>query len=299
MDLTEAGNLINSFLLSLQSKNFSKHTLRAYASELEELKNYLKTQNMTVRDFFTYQNLRDFLAQISEQDKKRNTVLRKMSVLRSFAKYLLKTGLIESNPFTLLPMPKKERLLPKFLSVEETDRLINTAANQGKLPARDKALFELIYSSGLRRSEVTSLIIGDLDFTAGVVRVKGKGNKERLVPITDLAIDALKAYFAQRPSYEMKDPVFLNRLGGALTGDGLAYLVKNITIKANLARKITPHSLRHSFATHLLNNGCDLRALQEMLGHKSLAATQVYTHVSLDRLRKVYNISHPRVRRHK
>ena len=280
--------------MHLQSKNFSPHTLRAYGADLAEMDAYLSAQKLTPEQFFLHKNLRAYLALVTEKNSKKNTVLRKISVLRSFAKYLLKQGIIEINPFKLLPLPKRERLLPKFLTEAETERLLDTAANQGRMPARDRALFELIYSSGLRRSEVTGLSVSDLDLNLGVVRVMGKGSKERLVPITDAAISAVKDYLSVRPVYAGTDPLFLNHLGGRLSGDGLAYITKNITIKANLARKITPHSLRHSFATHMLNNGCDLRSLQEMLGHKSLAATQVYTHVSLDRLKKVYADSHPR-----
>jgi len=287
-------SLSAKFILHLQSKNFSAHTLRAYGADLADMDAYLSAHNLEPRQFFLHKNLRAYLALLSEKNQKKNTVLRKISVLRSFAKYLLKQGVIEVNPFKLLPLPKREKLLPKFLTETETERLLNTAANQGRMPARDKALFELIYSSGLRRAEVTGLSVSDVDLTSGVARVMGKGSKERLVPVTDAAISAVKEYLSARPSYDGRDPLFLNRLGGRLTGDGLAYILKNITIKANLARRVTPHSLRHSFATHMLNNGCDLRSLQEMLGHKSLAATQVYTHVSLDRLKKVYGESHPR-----
>ena len=175
----------------------------------------------------------------------------------------------------------------------ETDRLINTAGNT-HFAARDKALFELMYSSGLRRSEVTGLKIRDVDFFNGVVRVLGKGNKERLVPVTDEALYAIKYYLSTRPNPQPQDALFLNAHGKPLTGDGLAFIFKNTAIAAHLARKVTPHSLRHSFATHLLNNGCDLRSLQEMLGHKTLAATQVYTHVSLDKLKSVYQHAHPK-----
>ncbi|MGB2578537.1 integrase/recombinase XerC [Elusimicrobium simillimum] len=290
----ESTELVNKFILSLQSKNFSEHTLRAYTADLKEFDDYAVKNNLTVKAFFSHGNLRSYLGMITQDGNKKNTVLRKISVLRSFTKYLLKHGILETNPFKLIPLPKRERILPKFLTPEEADRLIETAGKQGRLPARDRALFELVYSSGLRRSELVQLSISDIDLNLGIVRVMGKGRKERLVPITDAAIDALKEYLATRPGYDNNSPLFLNRLGGRLTGDGLAYLVKNITIKSNLARKITPHSLRHSFATHLLNNGCDLRSLQEMLGHKSLAATQVYTHVSLDRLKKIYGDSHPR-----
>ena len=224
----------------------------------------------------------------------RNTVLRKIASLRSFAAYLLEQGQLERNPFKLLPAPKREKILPKFLSVPETQRLLETAAHSKHFAARDKALFELMYSSGLRRSEVTGLCVKDVDFFNGIVKVFGKGAKERLVPVTDAALDAIRTYLAARPHPQPQDPLFLNKNGKRLTGDGLAYIFRNTAIASHLARKVTPHSLRHSFATHLLNNGCDLRSLQEMLGHKSLAATQVYTHVSLEKLKSVYDHAHPK-----
>ena len=172
--------------------------------------------------------------------------------------------------------------------------MIDTAANKGRYAMRNKALFELIYSSGLRRSEVTGLKIADVDFFNGVVKVLGKGNKERYVPVTNEALQAIKNYLAFRANPLPTEPLFLNKNGTALTGDGLAYIFKQLAIQSHIARKVSPHSLRHSFATHLLNNGCDLRSLQEMLGHKTLAATQVYTHVSLDKLKSVYQHAHPK-----
>ena len=221
-------------------------------------------------------------------------MLRKIASLRSFAAYLLRQGKLENNPFKLLPAPKRQRLLPKFLSVPETDRLLDTASNHPKFAARDKALFELMYSSGLRRSEVTGLKVRDIDFFNGIVKVFGKGAKERLVPVTDTALEAIQFYLACRKNPQQDEALFLNKNGKPLTGDGLAYIFKNTAIASHLARRVTPHSLRHSFATHLLNNGCDLRSLQEMLGHKSLSATQVYTHVSLEKLKNVYQQAHPK-----
>lgn len=286
--------LAEKFLLSLRVKNFSPHTLRAYGRELGLFCAYADANGLDARAAFEPVALRSFLGAANKEEQKKNTALRRISALRSFAKYALKTGIIENNPFKLLALPKRERTLPKFLSEEETMRLLQSAAQATKkFSARDVAIFEITYGSGLRRSEVTGLNIGDMDFNLAVVRVLGKGSKERLVPVTDAAIKAVQKYLATRSAYEMKDPLFLGRLGGRLSGEGLAYIVKQSTISAHLARKVTPHSLRHSFATHLLNNGCDLRSLQEMLGHKSLNATQVYTHVSLDRLKSVYEHSHP------
>ena len=286
---------IQAFLVHLQNKNFSPHTIRSYRADLQEFLLFFKKRNQNDLRYFTSANIRSFLAALQTQHQPaRNTVLRKIASLRSFASFLLEQGQLERNPFKLLPAPKRERILPKFLSVEETERLLDTAAHSKHFAARDKALFELMYSSGLRRSEVTGLRVKDIDFFNGIVKVFGKGSKERLVPVTDAALDALKTYLACRKNPQPDDALFLNKNGKPLSGDGLAYIFKNTAIASHLARKVTPHSLRHSFATHLLNNGCDLRSLQEMLGHKSLAATQVYTHVSLEKLKSVYDHAHPK-----
>ena len=283
---------VQAFLLHLENKNFSANTVKSYRADLQEFTDYLSKRKQNTLEAFTSPVIRSFLASLP-QDYARNTVLRKIAALRSLAAFLLRQGKLARNPFKLLPAPKREKLLPKFLTLPETDRLINTAGNT-HFAARDKALFELMYSSGLRRSEVTGLKIRDVDFFNGVVRVLGKGNKERLVPVTDEALYAIKYYLSTRPNPQPQDALFLNAHGKPLTGDGLAFIFKNTAIAAHLARKVTQHSLRHSFATHLLNNGCDLRSLQEMLGHKTLAATQVYTHVSLDKLKSVYQHAHPK-----
>lgn len=283
-----------AFLLHLQNKNFSPHTLQGYGEDLQEFADFCKQRGLNGADCFAPGHIRSFLATLSAKHPARNTILRKIASLRSLAHFLLEQGQIKQNPFKLLPSPKREKLLPKFLTVQETDRLLDTAAEKGRYAARNKALFELIYSSGLRRSEVTGLKIADVDFFNGVVKVLGKGNKERFVPVTDRALKAIKDYLATRQNPQAQDALFLNKNGTPLTGDGLAYIFKNLAIQSGVARKVSPHSLRHSFATHLLNNGCDLRSLQEMLGHKSLAATQVYTHVSLEKLKSVYQHAHPK-----
>ncbi len=287
--------LVKAFLLHLENKNFSPLTVKSYREDLDQFLSFCKARHQNKLSYFVPSTIRSFLATLQTKDRPaRNTILRKIASLRSFASYLLRQGEIEQNPFKLLPSPKKERILPKFLSVDETNRLLATTQNSPHFAARDKALFELIYSSGLRRSEVTRLNIADIDFFNGIVKVFGKGAKERLVPVTDAALHAIKTYLACRKNPRPQDPLFLNKNNTRLSGDGLAYIFKNTAIASHLARKVTPHSLRHSFATHLLNNGCDLRSLQEMLGHKSLAATQVYTHVSLEKLKSVYNQAHPK-----
>lgn len=285
---------IEAFLAELQNKNFSPLTVRAYRTTLREFAQFCTARKLSKEDALTPAQLRTFLANVQLSDPKRNTVLRKIATLRSFVGYLLRKGYLTKNPFKLLPSPKKEKLLPKFLSEQETDRLIDTAAHSKHFAQRNAALFELMYSSGLRRSEVTGLKVRDVDFFNGLVKVLGKGRKERLVPVTQTALQALKDYLATRKNPQPGEALFLNKNGTPLTGDGLAYLFKNTAISSNLARRVTPHSLRHTFATHLLGHGCDLRSLQEMLGHQSLSTTQVYTHVSLEQLKNVYNQAHPK-----
>lgn len=285
---------VQAFLLHLHNKNFSPHTLLGYEEDLQQFMDFCSARKATRVQDFTLATVRSFLASLATHKYQRNTTLRKIASLRSFANYLTEQGQLANNPFKLLPAPKREKLLPKFLNTEETNRLINTAAAQGQFATRNRALLELIYSSGLRRSEVTGLKIANVDFFNGVVKVLGKGNKQRYVPVTHTALEALRQYLSTRTNPQPTDALFLNKNGTPLTGDGLAYIFKTLAIKSNIARKVSPHSLRHSFATHLLNNGCDLRSLQEMLGHKSLLATQVYTHVSLDKLKSVYQHAHPK-----
>ena len=267
--------------------------MRAYESDLQAFAAYMNLRGrLGIRDF-NIQNIRAYLAWENQKEIKRSTMLAKISALRAFAKYLSNRGVIAANPFKLFAAPRREKLLPKFLTEEEASRLMEAEAG-ARFSARNKAILELLYSSGLRRSELTGLNAGDINFAEGSVKVLGKGRKERLVPVTDIALEAISNYLATRPGLMPLSPLFLNHRGSRLSGEGLAQVIKKSAIKGAVARKVTPHGLRHSFATHLLNNGCDLKTLQEMLGHKSLGATQIYTHVSLERLKKVYNAAHPK-----
>lgn len=283
---------IENFTLSLRGRNLSAHTLRAYESDLEGFAAFMSLRNfLSVKDF-TLKNIRAYLAYENMKEISRPTMLRKISALRSFAKFLANRGLIKVNPFSLFSAPRREKKLPAFLTEGEASNLMEAEISK-RFHYRNKAILELLYSSGLRRSETVGLNIGDINFDEGYVRVLGKGSKERLVPVTDIALESISNYLDTRPQAKGNEPLFLGSKGGRLSGEGLAQIVKKSAVDSRVARKVTPHSLRHSFATHLLNNGCDLKSLQEMLGHKSLAATQVYTHVSLERLKKVYNAAHP------
>lgn len=228
----------------------------------------------------------------------RASVLRKVASLRSLCRWLREVGELKRDPFLNIPLPKPERRLPRFLSGSEAVDLIERGTlGLAWTDLRDRALLELLYSSGLRRGEAAGMSVPDLDFMSGTVRVFGKGSRERLVPVGDPALKALRAYLGARPrpaDGELVEPLWINARGGRLSGDGLALVVRRAARKAGILKSLSPHALRHSFATGLLAAGCGLRELQEMLGHKNIGTTQIYTHITPQRLREVYGKAHPR-----
>ncbi|MBU2530112.1 MAG: tyrosine recombinase XerC [Elusimicrobia bacterium] len=298
--------LIEKFLLHLKSQlNFSKHTLRAYQADLKEFTTYAKGSDIDDPNKIDRLFLRGYIGFIQDKKVSRNTTLRKISSLRSFINYLLTENNIENDPFALINIPKKEKRLPHFMTEMEMEKLINYNMPEEvyeqnpdyKFAERDFALLEIMYSCGLRRSEVSFLNKGDVDFVSGFVRPMGKGSKERMVPVGDNALEALRSYLDTRPQPVTSGmPLFLNNKGTRLSDSGVALLVKRMARRARFSRPVNAHTIRHSFATHLLEHGCDLRSVQEMLGHKNLETTQIYTHISLNQLKKVYDKSHPRAK---
>jgi len=283
------------FLAHLRAaRNFSPHTLRAYGADVAH---FLRLSGTAAAAGVDRDRIRAYLARLqADAGLARNSVLRRMSAVRSFVRYLRKEGALSGDPFANVPLPKKQARLPRFLSEREMEDLLDAALKQGRFSARDKAVMELLYSSGLRRSEVSRLNVGDVDFFSGAARVLGKGGAERLVPVGARSLAALRRYLDKRSGGQGGDPLFLNWRGRRLSDQGVAVILKRWMSAAGWHKKVTPHVFRHSFATHLLNKGCDLRSVQEMLGHKNLSTTQVYTHVSLDRLKSVYGEAHPRAR---
>ena len=298
--------LIEKFLLHLTSQlNFSKHTLRAYQTDLKEFTAYAKNLDIDNPSKVDRLFLRGYIGFIQDKKVSRNTTLRKISSLRSFINYLLAEGDIENDPFALITIPRKEKRLPHFMTEMEMKKLMNynrpdEVYEQNpnyKFAERDFALLEIMYSCGLRRSEVSFLNRGDVDFISGFVRVMGKGSKERMIPIGDNALQALKDYLDTRPQpITAGMPLFLNNKNTRLSDSGVALLVKRMARRARFSRPVNAHTIRHSFATHLLEHGCDLRSVQEMLGHKNLETTQIYTHITLNQLKKVYDKAHPRAK---
>ncbi|MBI3553994.1 MAG: tyrosine-type recombinase/integrase [Elusimicrobia bacterium] len=285
---------VERFLANLRaSRNYSAHTCRGYRADLGH---FAALHPELAPESLSRSHVRAYLAQLQKEEKlARNSLLRRISALRSFARFLREQGTLKADPFLNVPLPKKEARLPKFLTQAEMGSLLAPpAAASRRFQARDRAVLELLYSSGLRRSEVSSLNIGDVDFMGGTVRVFGKGSRERIVPVGTSALSSLRDYLKARPGAPAGAPLFLNGRGGRLSDQGVAWLLKRWVRSAGWSKPVTPHVFRHSFATHLLDAGCDLRSVQEMLGHKNLATTQVYTHLSLEQLKRVYRRSHPK-----
>ncbi len=299
--------LVEQFLLHLRAqRNFSRNTIKAYQFDLGEFLACAAAGKAESPQALDRMLMRGYIAALSGRKVSRNTLLRKISAVRSFLQYLMETGRLETDPFDLITIPKKEKRLPRFLTEGEVGKLqdynrpeeVNAKEKGYYFALRDFALFELVYSSGLRRSETSGLNIGDLDLFSGFARVMGKGSKERLVPVGDRALSAIRDYLATRPRPLAPGlPLFLNHKSARLTGAGIALIFKKMARRARFARPMNPHSVRHSFATHLLDRGCDLKSVQEMLGHKNLQTTEIYTHVSLERLKEVYEKAHPRAKR--
>ena len=280
-------------------RNVSPHTCAAYLRDLAEFREFLAkhggsdTAGLPRIDHLL---LRRYLAELHKRNQ-RTSIARKLSALRSFFRYLVREGVLSVNPAEAVATPKRSRYLPKTLSVDEATALMERGHGVTTLALRDRAFLELLYSSGLRVSELTGLDVGGLDLRENLVRVLGKGRKERIVPVGAKAHAALVAYLEARGTAGDDQPLFTNHRGGRLTPRSVQRHLKTRLLKAGVLKDISPHALRHSFATHLLDGGADLRAIQELLGHASLSTTQRYTQVSVDQLMAVYDKAHPRSRK--
>lgn len=280
------------------TRGASAHTLRAYGRDLEELCAWLASRGVQDPSGVGPRTLRGFLGTLDDRGLAPASVQRKLSAARSFFKHLIDEGRLEVHPAAGLRKRRSSRPLPGTLSREEVRALLEAPDPATPLGRRDRALLELCYSAGTRAAETVGLDVDDVDLGRGVARVRGKGRKERLVALGSHAVRSLDDYLADgarpRPAARAARAVFLNVRGGRLTTRSLGRIVDAAVLRAGITRRTTPHTLRHSFATHLLDAGCDLRSVQEMLGHAHLATTQIYTHVSIERLREVYERAHPR-----
>jgi len=270
-------------------KNASSHTILNYKLDLTEFGNFLKD---TAIDKIDYLSLRKYLAHLKEKNLKSRTLARKVSCLRTFFKFLSREGYIKTNPATLLLTPKLDKRLPQFLTEDEINKLLDSPSKDDISGLRDRAIMETFYSTGMRISELVGLNLEDVDFISGVVKVRGKGKKERLLPIGEKALTALRHYLDKRK--EKTKEIFLNKSGTRITDRGVRDILEKYIKLTSLKENISPHTLRHTFATHLLNHGADLRSVQELLGHVNLSTTQIYTHLSTERLKNIYDKTHPR-----
>ncbi|MEJ2428567.1 MAG: tyrosine recombinase XerC [Deltaproteobacteria bacterium] len=298
---------LQDFLRYLRvEKNYSSHTLRNYQSDLRQFSEFLRERNE--RQGSTdrmdpkqvgHMDVRAYLASLYRRNAK-SSVARKLSALRSFFAYLLRQGEIKQNPADLVSAPKMGKAIPDFLQVDETFQLMRGPDGDSVLGSRDRAILEVLYSCGLRVSELTALNLDGVELELGIIRVTGKGNRERIVPLGSKAREALFDYMQKRRELlgmqVEHGALFLNNRGGRLSSRSVARLLKKHMQRCNIGRPLSPHGLRHSFATHLLDAGADLRAVQEMLGHVSLSTTQRYTHLSIDKLMAEYDKAHPRSR---
>jgi integrase/recombinase XerC len=298
--------LISSFIRYIQTeKGYSVHTIRNYASDLRQFTKFVATKKGLKKadpgiDLVDHMLVRSYLAELFDKCR-RTTIARKLSALKSFFRYLELRGLAPLNPVAEITTPKQERYIPTYLPIDDMFSLLKQPNKDKELGLRDSAILELLYSSGLRVGELVALDIEELALNSRLVKVSGKGGKERLLPVGRKALAAIRDYIEHTEDRRKKagyskhhGPLFLNYRGGRLSTRGVNRLVKRYSRKCGIMMEISPHSLRHTFATHLLDGGADLRSIQELLGHVSLSATQKYTHVSIDKLVEVYDRSHPR-----
>lgn len=283
-------------------RNVSDNTRRAYLQDLEGFRLFLEENlpgKSTGEDLLRRVDhllLRRYMALLHRKNSKA-TIGRKLAAIRSFFRFLVREGVVKANPGEMVSTPRQEKYLPRTLSVDEAFALMESGGGTGLLAIRDRAIVEMLYSCGLRVSELTALDVGSVSFDEALVRVLGKGRKERIVPIGRQAREALRLYLEERNAPADEEPLFLNHRGGRLTPRSIQRHLKKHLLMAGILKEATPHSLRHSFATHLLDGGADLRAIQELLGHASLSTTQKYTQVSVEQLTAVYDKAHPRSRK--
>lgn len=296
---SDVKNEIDQFIRYLATeRNVSGHTLNAYRSDLEQFREFLLRERGADAGAEAVDHLliRRYLALLHKSHKK-SSIGRKLAAIRAFFKYLLRLGKVAKNPAELVSTPKKEKRVPFHLTIDEVIALVEAPRGAELLTLRDRVILETLYSCGIRVSELTGLDVMHLDLDDGLVRVLGKGNKERIVPLGSYARQAIAVYLALRGNPPADAPLLLNARGGRLTSRSVGRIVDKYILKLATVKKISPHTLRHTFATHLLEGGADLRAIQELLGHASLSTTQKYTHVSIDRLMEVYDKAHPKARK--
>ncbi len=295
-------------------KNASAHTIRSYRSDLQEFIKFSADSGMikiieNEPDWneISYYTIRTYLGWLYTKRKKKSTIERKLAALRSFFKFLRRRGHVVRDPALTASSPKKDKKIPTFLTLARLNSLLETAQEESDVPlgSRNLAILEFLYGTGIRVSELTGLNLQDVDLAENTALIRGKGRKERLAPFGKLAAESLSAYLPHRLELrkrcrdpELQEPLFLNYRGSRLSSRSVRRVVRKCSLKLGITEHVTPHTMRHSFATHLLEAGADLKSVQELLGHESLSTTQKYTHIDIHRLMKVYNATHPKAGKH-
>lgn len=283
-------------------RRYSIKTVEAYQRDIEQFLSFLREIPLTQLSEVTAVDVRIYLGKLHQQQYNRSSISRFLSSLRSFYQFLLEHDLVEENPFASVSYKKGQKRLPEFFYEDEMEKFIASIDGNQPLDQRNRALIEVLYATGMRVSELTELTLQQLDLKNGVILVIGKGSKERYVPIGDFATEALQLYLAESRTSLMSQykkehaSVFVNHLGDPITTTGVRYILNQLLQESGLQLKIHPHMLRHTFATHLLNNGADMKTVQELLGHVSLSSTQIYTHVTKDALQQNYQLYFPRAK---
>jgi integrase/recombinase XerC len=295
---------LNEFIDTLNAeKGYSPHTCRAYRIDISEFIEFTAGEGISKKKdaekWFLKQlasidkhSIRTYLAYLVKNKKSKRTIARKLSSLKAFFNYLVKSNRLTANPADMIPFPKLEKTIPRFLSIDDVFCLLDSIKTDTWFDKRNLAMFETFYSTGMRVSEIEGMDMDDIDFQNQMIRVLGKGSKERMVPVGKRALNTIKEYRMSLKEYYI--PVFVNKRFSRLGSRSIRRILDQIVNACGLNVPVSPHTLRHSFATHMLDSGADLRGIQEILGHQSLSTTQVYTHVSMDRLMQVYDKAHPR-----
>ncbi len=291
--------VIKRFLRYLDvERDVSPHTLKGYREDLESLAVYLSDDSgkPPAPGGIDPLDLRQYISDLHEAGYARTSISRRLASLRSFFRFAQREGIVDSNPAKPLRNPRKQRQLPHFMTSDEVERLLLAPESDQRMGARDLAILETMYSTGVRVSELVGLNLADVELDEGVARVRGKGRRERYAPLGSFAVGAIRGWLEHRHEEELErdDAIFVSRLGSRLSTRSVGRMLEKYLAKAGLDRRTTPHTLRHSFATHLLDRGADIRSVQELLGHRSLVTTQVYTHLTTATLRKAYEKAHPR-----
>ena len=296
----ERDKVIDDYLEFLKyQKNYSNYTIMSYENDITEFFNYINSEGLNYKNI-EYSDIRFYLMYLKEKEDNNSSIDRKLSALRGFYKYLVNEGIVHNNVFSLVNGPKKSKKLPRYFDYNELEEMFLIPDTNTALGQRDLLLLEMLYATGCRVGELVSIKVKDIDFNRRTILIIGKGNKERYLNYGEYCEDILKKYLKDgylSLNVNKSEFLFLNKNGGVLTERGVRFILDKIIKQTGINKNISPHMIRHSFATHLLNEGCDLLTVQKLLGHESIKATQIYTHVTTDRLKEVYYNSFPRAKK--